>query len=109
MRRPDIARRPGYAALGAIAIAAAAEAHSPVLSCYEEKDATIVCEGGFSDGGSAEGVALRVLDARNKVLIDGKMDKSSTFKFKKPGVDYHVVFDAGDSHVVTIYGGDITE
>jgi hypothetical protein len=37
------------------------------------------------------------------------MDKASTFKFKKPTVDYHVVFDAGDSHVVTIYGDDITE
>jgi hypothetical protein len=94
--------------LGA-AFAITAHAHSPVLSCYEEKDAVILCEGGFSDGASAEGVALRVLDSRNKVLIDGKMDKASTFKFKKPTVDYHVVFDAGDSHVVTIYGDDITE
>jgi hypothetical protein len=98
-----------FAALGALAVAGPAAAHSPVLSCYEDKDATIVCEGGFSDGASAEGVPLRVLDARNKVLIDGKMDESSTFKFKKPTVSYHVVFDAGDSHIVTIYGGDITE
>jgi len=97
-----------YALLGA-AVAITAHAHSPVLSCYEEKDAMIVCEGGFSDGASAAGVALRVLDSRNKVLIDGKMDKASTFTFKKPSVDYQVVFDAGDSHVVTIYGADITE
>ena len=94
--------------LGA-AVVITAHAHSPVLSCYEEKDAVIVCEGGFSDGASAEGVALRVLDSRKKVLIDGKMDKQSTFTFKKPAVDYHVVFDAGDNHVVTIYGEDITE
>lgn len=94
--------------LGA-AVVITAHAHSPVLSCYEEKDATILCEGGFSDGASAEGVALRVFDSRNKLLIDGKMDKTSTFTFKKPTVDYHVVFDAGDSHVVTIYGADITE
>ena len=108
MRRTR-SRRLAGCALAGTAVAITAHAHSPVLSCYEEKDATIVCEGGFSDGTSAEGVALRVLDSRNKVLVDGKMDKSSTFAFKKPTVDYHVVFDAGEGHSVTIYGGDITE
>jgi len=37
------------------------------------------------------------------------MDEDGTFTFKKPTVDYHVVFDGGEGHVVTIDGGDITE
>ncbi len=84
-------------------------AHSAVCSCFDNGDDTVTCEGGFSDGSSATGVALRVLDARDKLLLEGKMDGKGTFTFKKPTVEYHVVFDAGQSHVVTIDGGDITE
>lgn len=102
-------RRMGFAVLGSIVFNAAAHAHSPVLSCFDNEDGSITCEGGFSDGASAEGVALRVLDARNKVLIDGKMDKTGAYKFKKPAVAYRVVFDAGDNHKVTIDGADITK
>ena len=84
-------------------------AHSAVCSCFDNGDQTITCEGGFSDGSSAAGVVIRVLDARDKLLLEGKMDDKGTFTFMKPGVEYHVVFDAGQSHVVTIDGGDITE
>ncbi len=84
-------------------------AHSAVCSCFDNGDQSITCEGGFSDGSSAAGVAIRVLDARDKLLLEGKMDAKGTFTFMKPGVEYHVVFDAGQSHVVTIDGGDITE
>jgi hypothetical protein len=96
-------------AAGALLLAWAAHAHSPVCSCFDNADGTITCEGGFSDGASAAGVAIRVVDAQERVLIEGKMDDASTFSFKKPAVDYHVVFDAGQSHVVTIYGDDIVE
>jgi hypothetical protein len=84
-------------------------AHSAVLSCFDNGDDSITCEGGFSDGSSAAGVMLRVLDARDKVLHEGKMDGKGTFTFKKPTGEYHVVFDAGQSHVVTVDGSDITE
>jgi hypothetical protein len=104
-------RRVGRLAVAAVGIgfAAIAQAHSPVLSCFDNEDGTVTCEGGFSDGASAEGVPLRVLDARNKVLIDGKMDKAGNYKFKKPTGAYRVVFDAGDNHKVTIDGADITK
>jgi hypothetical protein len=84
-------------------------AHSAICTCFLDKGDTVTCEGGFSDGSSATGVALRVLDANDKLLVDGKMDKEGTFTFKKPTGEYHVVFDAGQGHVVTIDGGDITE
>ncbi len=84
-----------------------ASAHTPICNCYDNGDETITCEGGFSDGGSAEGVPIRVLDLRDRVLIDGKMETDSTYSFTKPDEEFHVVFDAGESHIVTIYAEDI--
>lgn len=97
-------------AVGVLVSAAAqlALAHSAVCSCFDNGDETITCEGGFSDGSSAAGVAIRVLDGRDKLLLEGKMDDAGTFTFEKPAVEYHVVFDAGQSHLVTIDGTDIT-
>jgi hypothetical protein len=78
-----------------------------VFNCYDNGDETVTCEGGFSDGGSAEGVPIRILDLRERVLIDAKMDAQGTFSFEKPQEEFHVVFDAGEGHEVTIYPEDI--
>lgn len=91
------------------AIAAVASAHNAICDCYDNGDDTITCEGGFSDGGKAAGVPLRVLDASGKVLVDGAMSDNSDFTFAKPKVDFRVEFDAGQGHVVTIDGRDIEE
>ena len=101
--------KPSLVLLGYMIISVAAYGHSPVCNCYDEDndDSKVVCEGGFSDGGSAEGVAIRVLDDRDKILIDEVMNKDSTFTFTKPDADFHVVFDAGPSHQVVIYMDDI--
>ena len=69
----------------------------------------IYTEGGFSDGGKAVGVPLRVLDAAGKVLIEGAMSAHSDFTFPKPKVDFRVVFDGGEGHIVTIDGRDIAK
>jgi len=37
------------------------------------------------------------------------MNEDSEFTFKKPGVPYKVIFDAGPGHVVEVDGKDITE
>ena len=106
--------RPGFCyqslvLTGSILFSIASYAHSPVCNCYndDDDDNKVVCEGGFSDGGSAEGVAIRVLDDRDKILINDVMDKDSTFTFTIPDADFHVVFDAGPSHQVVIYMDDI--
>ena len=104
--------RPGLvlAFLPLLALAAAAAyAHNAICDCFDNGDETITCEGGFSDGGKAVGVPLRVLDASGKVLVDGKMTENSDFKFDKPKVDFRVEFDGGKGHVVTIDGRDIEE
>jgi len=94
--------------------------HTPLCSCYDNGDETITCEGGFSDGSSAAGVDIKVVDENGKVIsaededdkivrLEGKMDEDSEFTFIKPQKPYKVIFDAGPGHAVEIDGGDITE
>ncbi len=82
-------------------------AHSPICNCYDNLDGTVTCEGGFSDGASAEGVAMRIVDESDRVLLVGEMDARSTYTFDMPDGEFHVIFDAGMSHIVTIFSGDI--
>jgi hypothetical protein len=92
-----------------LACAASAAAHNAICDCFDNGDETITCEGGFSDGGKAVGVPVRVLDGSGKVLIEGAMSDNSDFKFAKPKVEFRVQFDAGQGHIVTIDGRDIEE
>jgi hypothetical protein len=89
--------------------ATAAFAHSPICNCYndDENGDKVICEGGFSDGGSAKGVGVKVLNDRDRVLIKGAMNADSTFTFTKPDDDFHILYDAGPSHQVIIYMDDI--
>ena len=84
-------------------------AHTPLCSCYDNGDGTITCEGGFSDGSSAAGVTIRVVDASEKVLMEGKMSEDSEFTCKKPDGPYKVQLDAGPGHLVEVNGDDIVE
>ncbi len=84
-------------------------AHTPLCSCYDLGDGTVLCEGGFSDGSSAAGVAIRVLDDSGNPILEGEMSEQSEFEFDKPDGDYKVVFDAGPGHEVEIAGEDIVE
>ena len=93
---------------GIAALPSLAAAHSPVFDCFGEKDGSITCEGGFSDGASAAGVAVRVLDEKEKLLLAGKIDDEGRFSFARPKGDFHVTFDAGAGHSVTIFSNDIT-
>jgi len=91
----------------ALAAAAVVQAHNAICSCFENDSGSITCEGGFSDGGKAAGVPLRVYDQAGKILVDGVMTKDSNFTFAKPKVPYRVEFNAGEGHIVTIDGRDI--
>ena len=93
--------------LGVLLLARPALAHTPICNCYDNGDDTVTCEGGFSDGASAAGVSIRVVDDRDRVLLDGVMAEDSTYTFEKPAEVFHVIFDAGQSHLVTIFSDDI--
>lgn len=89
--------------------AGSAYAHSPICNCLDNGDDTVTCEGGFSDGSSAAGVKMRVLDAGGAVLQEGVMDKNSEYTFDKPQGAYKVIFDGGDGHSIEVDGSKILE
>ncbi|MFO7839602.1 MAG: hypothetical protein R6X08_08915 [Desulfosalsimonadaceae bacterium] len=95
------------AVLVLVLAAAAALAHTPLCSCWENGDGTVSCEGGFSDGSSAAGAAVRVVDENGKVLEEGSMDERGMFTFEKPEGPYKVILDAGPGHKVEVDGEDI--
>ena len=81
-------------------------AHAPILHCYDNGDGSFTCEGGFTDGSSAEGVEIRIenpkeKDAKKKVIIKTKLDKNGKVK------DFLIIFDAGPGHVVKVKSSDI--
>lgn len=89
------------------ALAGPAQAHTPLFDCFDNGDDTITCEGGFSDGSSAAGVAIRVLDAQGKVLEQGELDSAGSITLKRPAGEFSVVFAAGEEHSLTVLGDDI--
>lgn len=82
-------------------------AHTPLLDCYENDDQSITCEGGFSDGASAAGVTIRIIDEIDRVISESELDDNGQITFARPDFDFHVVFDAGSNHVVILFGGEI--
>lgn len=83
-------------------------AHTAIMSCFDNGDGTITCEGGFSDGSSASGVKFYVQQGDKKVFAS-KMNEDSEITFKKPSSGFQAVFDAGDGHRVFIKSEDITQ
>ena len=90
-------------------LTAPAFGHNPICDCFLNDDDTITCEGGFSDGASAAGIPMRIVDRDGRILIEGEMSELSEFTFARPDVAFKVEFDAGDGHLVQIDGRDIEE
>jgi hypothetical protein len=90
-----------------LAISGQAQAHTPLFDCFDNGDNTLTCEGGFSDGASAEGIVIRVVDAQGKVLQQGALDAKGSVSFDRPDGEFSVVFSAGEDHTITILGDDI--
>lgn len=83
-------------------------AHAPVFDCFNEGETKVICEGGFSDGSSATGVNVQILDKSDKLLLQGKIDADGRFSFAKPAGEFHVFFNAGAGHSMTVFSADIT-
>ena len=92
-----------------ICLSSQAFSHTPLCSCSDQGNGTIVCEGGFSDGDSAAGMRIQVVDADGKIILAGYMNENSVFSFKKPEGEYAVIFDAGPGHIAKVPSSEITE
>ena len=78
------------------------QAHSPRFDCYVEADQQIFCEGGFSDGSSARGVAISILNYEEQMLWSGKLDTKSQIRFKRPEGRFYLRFEGGSGHTLEI-------
>ena len=90
-----------------LALAGAALAHTPLFSCWDNGDGTISCEGGFSDGESAEGTPIRVTNEKEEVVFEGKLDDKGELSFKKPEGVFTVTFDGGPGHMLSVKSSEI--
>lgn len=83
-----------------------AYAHAPVFACTRE-NTMIHCEAGYSDGSSAAGRKVAVLDTNHRILFEGEVKADGTYEFTPPSGTFHVSFDGGQYHNVTLYSTDI--
>lgn len=81
-------------------------AHYPFCNCAAN-GGEITCEGGFSDGTSAEGVKLDVISYDENVLVPAKFDNASKVHFAKPDGEFYILFDAGPGHIVEVDWQDV--
>jgi len=109
MMKPKSSLRAAVLGAFLVGLPAGALAHTPLFSCYDNGDGTVLCEGGFSDGSSAANVPILIKDAAGAVVGEGKMDENSEFEFDKPDGDYSVLFDGGEGHQIEVSGEDIVE
>lgn len=84
-------------------------AHTPICDCYDNGDDTVSCEGGFSDGASAAGIEIQIVDSAGKVLLQGEMSEYSDYTFDRPEGNFYVHYLAGEGHKVEIDSRDIEE
>jgi len=81
-------------------------AHYPFCNCALQ-GGQITCNGGFSDGTSAEGVKLDVISYDEDVLVPASFDASSKVSFPKPDGEFYILFDAGPGHIVEVDWQDV--
>jgi hypothetical protein len=84
-----------------------AQAHTPLFDCFEEEGNQVVCEAGFSDGASAEGIEVRMINAQGRVLARKEIEADGSATFDRPDEEFTMVFTAGESHEITVIGDDI--
>ncbi len=82
--------------------------HTALMNCFDNADGTITCQGGFSNGKSATGLKITILQD-SKPIIDGVFGEDGEFSFKKPNGDFQVVLDAGEGHKVFVSDKDIVK
>ena len=92
---------------GLLVQTSATMAHTPLFDCFDEDNGKIVCEAGFSDGASAEGIDVRVVNAQGRVVQQGKIEADGSVSFDRPDEEFSVQFQAGEQHTITVIGDDI--
>lgn len=92
----------------ATVLSGSAFAHTALMSCFDNGDGTVTCEGGFSDGSSASGVDFYI-KKDGKTQNEVKFDEFGEVTFKKPDGAYSAYLYAGEGHEIEVKSSDILE
>jgi len=84
--------------------APSAGAHSALLNCFDNADGTFTCQGGYSDGSSAQGIRIVVRDADGVELQEAHLNADGEVVLQRPQGDFSVFFDGGAGHSVEVDG-----
>jgi hypothetical protein len=90
-----------------ISLSTPALAHDPIISCFDNKDGTITCEAGYSDGAPSAGQIIRVMMPNKRLILENKFGKDSSFTFKKPEGDFLVEFIGDVGHRAAFDSADL--
>jgi hypothetical protein len=90
-----------------VSLSSPALAHDPIISCFDNKDGTITCEAGYSDGAPSAGQTIRVMMPNKRLILENKFGKDSSFTFKKPEGDFLVEFIGDVGHRAAFDSADI--
>lgn len=82
-------------------------AHSALFDCFDNGDGTILCQGGFSDGSSAQGVRIVIKDSDGNIFQEARLDSNSEVVLDKPARNFSILFDGGTGHSIEINGESI--
>lgn len=123
----------------ALVFSVPASAHTPIFYVEDYHDGTVYMQGGFSDGSSAAGTVIMVVEDKefsgdtssrdaylekigaeipegDPALFEGKLiiyktklDDFSELNLDKPDCPYLLVFDAGPGHKVIEKGPKLTD
>lgn len=101
----------GAVALASAVLSAAASgprtSSAPMFECGSSGSLRVTCRGSFSDGTSAAGIVVRVLDKTDHIVYAGLVDRHGRVSFRKPDAQFSVVFDAGEGNVLTLLGSEM--
>ena len=90
-----------------VTLPAPAFAHDPIISCFDNKDGTITCEAGYSDGAASAGQTIRVMMPNKRLILENKFGRDSSFTFKKPEGDFLVEFVGDPGHRAVFDSSDL--
>jgi len=91
------------------ALTAPALAHSPIMSCFENEDATITCEAGYSDGASAANQSFAAYSLDGRLLFEDVFSENGDYTFEVPDAPggYYLQFTGDEAHQVLVYDDEI--
>ncbi|MBM6550609.1 hypothetical protein [Marinomonas ostreistagni] len=81
-------------------------AHFPFVECHQGT-VDIVCQGGFSDGSSAQGITVDLISYDEEIIASKTFNDASSVEFAPYDGEFYILLDAGPGHTVEVDWNEI--